>query len=186
MKNTIKRLDDSTRPEAPSLENVTAKQKLPGQHLAMIHEHFRQNMSHLRGLIAEAEDSAAGADAARAAAEAMPMLANYRRFGALCGQHCSIIHSHHSIEDQAIFPGLSEKGAAWKKVTDRLQAEHEVVHALLVKLIASLNALAQTPCDSAFRDALADYDALEEVLLSHFGYEERSIGDALGYYGIGV
>jgi hypothetical protein len=28
------------------------------------------------------------------------------------------------------------------------------------------------------------YEALERVLLSHLGYEEDQIGDALGYYGV--
>jgi len=37
------------------------------------------------------------------------ILNNYRRFGNLCGQHCQIVNTHHSIEDQAIFPEISKQ-----------------------------------------------------------------------------
>ncbi|HUV32417.1 MAG TPA: hemerythrin domain-containing protein, partial [Devosiaceae bacterium] len=99
---------------------------------------------------------------------------------------CRIIEAHHSIEDQAIFPLLRRRGDALRAVVDRLQAEHVVVHALLERLIVALEALAREPGETRFAAARAVYDALERELLSHFGYEERSIGDALGYYGIGV
>ncbi|MBK8768388.1 MAG: hypothetical protein IPM01_28970 [Burkholderiaceae bacterium] len=60
------------------------------------------------------------------------------------------------------------------------------VHELLVRLVAAINDLIGTPSEQKFADCRQLYDALERVLLSHFGYEEDSIGDALGYYGIGA
>ncbi|WP_421952481.1 hypothetical protein [Pelagibacterium sp.] len=44
-------LDDSTRPRAPKLENLTASQRAPGQHLKMIHDHLRENVKVLRTMI---------------------------------------------------------------------------------------------------------------------------------------
>src|SRR5690606_35600881 len=117
-------------------------------------------------------------------AEALTMVHNFQRFGNLCGQHCQIVHGHHSLEDAALFPALSEKGEAWKKVTDRLIAEHEIVHVLLVRLIDALNVLVNDPSETNFTNAVELNDALERVLLSHLGYEEESIGDALGYFRI--
>lgn len=111
---------------------------------------------------------------------------NYRRFGALCGQHCQIIEMHHSIEDQAIFPHLSAKSAALKPVIDRLIAEHEVVHALLLKLVDELQQLVSGPSPAQFARAKEVYEALEKLLISHFGYEEQEIGDALGVYEVGI
>lgn len=186
MFDDIKFLDDSTRPEAPKLEDLTESQKLPGRHLAMIHDHFRDNMQTLRDLIARASEGEVSAAELKSETDNLEILQNYRRFGAVCGQHCQIIHSHHSIEDQMIFPEVGSKSAAFKKVVDRLIAEHEIVHELLVRLIGAINTLITDPGPQSFADTRELYDALEKVLLSHFGYEEDSIGDALGYYGIGV
>ena len=114
----------------------------------------------------------------------LTMLSNYRRFGNLCGQHCQIVEMHHSIEDAAIFPALSAKGEAFRKVAARLQAEHVVVHELLVRLVNALETLARDPNAETFAAAREVYEALERVLLSHLGYEEDQIGDALGYFRI--
>ena len=177
-------LDDATRPTAPKLSGLTPEQKAPGEHLKMIHDHLRGNMKTLRVMIERA--SAGGvtpADVAQTAG-ALDMLTNYRRFGNLCGQHCAIVEQHHSIEDYALFPPLSAKSAAYRKVTERLAAEHVVVHQLLERLMEAINALAAAPCVSAFEAAKELYEALERVLLSHLGYEEDEIGDAIGYYGL--
>jgi hypothetical protein len=177
-------LDDATRPLAPKLTGLTPRQREAGEHLKMIHDHLRANMKTLRVLIERA--SAGGvtpAEVADAAAD-LAMVSNYRRFGNLCGQHCSIVDQHHSIEDYAVFPPLSAKGEAWKKVTDRLAAEHVVVHELLVRLMEVIEALAESPDRDSFETAKELYEALERVLLSHLGYEEDQIGDALGYFGV--
>lgn len=182
----IQFLDDSTRPRAPKLENLTPEQRAPGRHLKMIHDHLRQNMAVLRKMVDQVMAGEKTVEEVEAEAEALTMVSNYRQFGNLCGQHCHIVNTHHSIEDAHIFPALSDKGAAWKKVTDRLIAEHEVVHALLVKLIDALNALVREPNADNFAAARSVNDTLERVLLSHLGYEEDEIGDALGYFQIRV
>lgn len=182
----IRFLDDSTRPIAPKLAGLTAAQKAPGRHLAAVHDHFRGEMATLRSLIERATAGEVSAAELQQRADAMPMVANYQRFGNLCGQHCQIINMHHSIEDQSIFPALREQGDAFRRVADRLEEEHGIVHELLVRLVAAINELIGTPSPENFAACQQLYDALERVLLSHFGYEEDSIGDALGYYAIGA
>lgn len=186
MLDDIEFLDDATRPAAPALEGLTEARKRPGNHLSMIHDHFRSNMRQLREMIGRAAEGEISATELKAEADKMELLQNYRQFGVLCGQHCQIIHHHHSIEDQAIFPVLGSKSAAFKRVTDRLAAEHVIVHELLVRLIGAINELITAPGPDNFATVRELYDALEKVLLSHFGYEEDSIGDALGYYEVGV
>ncbi|MEX1180078.1 MAG: hemerythrin domain-containing protein [Cucumibacter sp.] len=178
-------LDDATRPSARRLAGLTETQRLPGRQLAQIHEHFRDNMKVLRELIAGAAAGEVGAEDLRARAEAVPMLMNYRRFGNLCGRHCQIINMHHAIEDQAIFPQLRRQIVALRLVVERLVAEHEIVHELLLRLVAALQALARQPGPDSLAAVNEVYGALERVLLSHFFYEETQIGDAVGYYGIG-
>ena len=179
-------LDDATRPEAPRLEGLTPEQKAPGRHLRMIHNHLRENTAYLSDLVDKIASGEVDVAEAAQKAEQLEIVSNYREFGNLCGQHCQFVHAHHSIEDAHVFPELSAKGEAWKKVTDRLVAEHEVVHELLVRLIAALNALASAPTAANFTAAREINAALERALLSHLGYEEDSIGDALGYFRIGV
>ncbi len=181
----IRLLDDATRPLAPKLTGLTEAQRWPGRHLAMVHDHFRGDMATLRSLIERARGGEVSPAEVAAKADAMTMLGNYRQFGNLCGQHCQIINMHHSIEDEAIFPALREQGDAFRRVAERLEEEHVVVHALLERLVAAIGALSAMPGPSAFADCAAVYDMLEKVLLSHFGYEEDQIGDALGYFRIG-
>jgi hypothetical protein len=185
MQHDIDFLDDATRPEPPVLD-VTPAQRRPGLHLKMIHDHLRESVDQLGQMI---DDIAAGQrSAADVAAEAggIPALDNYRRFGNLCGQYCLFVNGHHSIEDAHIFPALGSKSATMKAISDRLKAEHDVVHGLLVRLVDSLNALAETPGADQFDRVRADFDTLRGILLSHLTYEEAAIGDALGYYEVGV
>ncbi len=178
-------LDDATRPPAPKLEGLTEVQRAPGLHLRMVHDHLRDNMKTLGKLIARANAGGVTRAEIEAETDSLAMVSNYRRFGNLCGQHCQIVHTHHSIEDDAIFPALAQQGEAFKAIADRLRAEHVVVHELLERLVDTLNALAAEPTEARYEDAKTIYHALERVLLSHLGYEEDAIGDALGYFGIG-
>lgn len=180
----IKLLDDATRPAAPRLHGLTEAQREPGRHLRAVHDHLRDNMQTLGRLIELA--GAGGADPAALTGEAagLAMVANYRRFGNLCGQHCQIVNAHHSIEDAAIFPAIAAQGEGFRRVAERLRAEHVVVHELLVRLIGALGELAAEPGESRFEQTVEIYRTLERVLLSHLGYEEDAIGDALGYFGI--
>jgi len=184
MIDDIKFLDDATRPPVVKLDGLTDDQREAGLHLKEVHNHLRQNMESLDKLIERA--AAGGVSAAEVTAEAagLAMVSNYRRFGNLCGQHCQIVNVHHSIEDEAIFPAIAAQGAAFKAIADRLRAEHVVVHELLVRLIDALGTLASRPSPVQFDDTVAIYRALERVLLSHLGYEEDAIGDALGYFRI--
>lgn len=179
--------DDATRPAAPEI--TTQKPASPhsgSAHLRMIHDHHRQNMQILDDLIQSASNGEISPQEATAKAEALPLNENYRRFGALCGQHCQIIHGHHTIEDQHMFPAVTAKTQAWNKVIDRLKAEHEIVHELLVRLIGAINTLATTNAPADFENARTLYNALSTLLLSHFTYEENTIGPALDHFEIAI
>ncbi|MBK8084764.1 MAG: hemerythrin domain-containing protein [Devosia sp.] len=177
-------LDDATRPAPIRLDGLTPAQRAPGLHLKAVHDHLRDNMKTLAVLIERAAAGGADASEVTAGASGLAMVANYRRFGNLCGQHCRIVHAHHSIEDEAVFPAIAAQGEGFRAIADRLGAEHVVVHELLMRLIDSLNRLAAAPGPALFEETVELYRALERVLLSHLGYEEEAIGDALGAFGI--
>ena len=175
-------LDDATRPTVPKLEGLTRSQKAAGAHLKEVHDHLRDNMQTIRTLI---ERAAQGLITERDVAEetaSLAMVANFRRFGNLCGQYCNLVNTHHSLEDAHLFPLLAGLSEGYRLVADRLQAEHVVVHSLLERQIDTLNALVRDPGADTFAEARTVFESLERVLLSHLGYEEEQIGDALGYY----
>jgi hypothetical protein len=177
-------LDDATRPPVPELPGLTEEQRAPGHHLRMIHDHLRDNMVTLAKLIERANARQVTAADIAAETNEMAMVANYRRFGNLCGRHCGIVNTHHTIEDHHLFPVLAQQGPAFEAIAERLTAEHVVVHELLERLVDALNALAAEPSETRFHDARELYHALERVLLSHLGWEEEAMGDALGYFEI--
>lgn len=184
MIDDIEFLDDATRPRAPKLTGLTEAQREAGQHLKYIHDHLRENMRVLRELIDRAAGGKVSAEEVAKETGELAMVANFRRFGTLCGQYCQFVHGHHSLEDALVFPALARQSEALRKVAERLKAEHEVVHELLLRLVAALQALAGAPTEANFSAARTVYDALERVLLSHLGYEEEEIGDAIGYYNV--
>ncbi|MBU1175171.1 MAG: hemerythrin domain-containing protein [Alphaproteobacteria bacterium] len=186
MTNDISLPDDSTRPEPPVLDGLTEDEMAPARHLAMIHDHHRRNMRALSDLIAAARHGTTDPKQINKTIGNLSMVDNYRRFGTLCGQHCQIVHGHHSIEDDYLFPELGAKAAAFRHVVARLKQEHDVVHDLLMRLVDDLNHLLGTPDQHSFKVALVTYEQLETLLNSHFAYEERAIGPALGRYRIGV
>lgn len=177
-------LDDATRPTVPRLEGVTPRQREAGEHLRQVHDHLRDNMRTIRTLMQRAEDGLASAEEIAEETRDLAMVANFRRFGNLCGQHCQIVNAHHSIEDAHVFPALAAQSDGYARVTERLAAEHVVVHELLLRQIDALNAMVTTPGAETFADAREVFGALERVLLSHLGYEEEQIGDALGFFEI--
>jgi hemerythrin-like domain-containing protein len=177
-------LDDATRPAVPKLQGLTPAQKAGGEHLKAVHDHLRDNMKTIRTLIDRAAEGLASEDEVVSDTASLTMVANFRRFGNLCGEHCQIVNAHHSIEDAHLFPVVAAISDDYHKVAERLAAEHVVVHQLLELQIETLNALAREPSAVRFADARTVFEALERVLASHLGYEEDQIGDALGYYSL--
>lgn len=55
-------------------------------------------------------------------------------------------------------------------------------HELIIRLGRAAEALAEDPRDANFVQAAATFRKLEEVVRSHFGYEETELAEAIGYY----
>ena len=184
MRLNIGFLDDATRPTVPRIDGLTPAQRSAGEHLKEVHDHLRQNMQAIRSLIDRARAGLVGRDEVTRETGDLTMVSNFRRFGNLCGQHCQVVNTHHSLEDAYVFPSLAAVSDGYRAVADRLQAEHVVVHQLLERQIETLNAMVADPSAERFAAAVEVFEALERVLLSHLGYEEDQIGEALGYYGL--
>ncbi len=61
-----------------------------------------------------------------------------------------------------------------------------MVHALLLELAGEAEKLSATPSEARFEATIGAHQRLEKLLLSHFSYEEDSVGPALGQYDIGI
>ncbi|MGJ8529559.1 hemerythrin domain-containing protein [Maritalea sp.] len=178
--------DDATRPTAPKPDKLNAQQALPMRYLRAIHEHHRRNMRMMRTMLVGVRKGDTSASELHAHIKDNPMLENYRVFGTLCGQHCQLVNGHHSIEDAHMFPALEGHNSALDIVVKRLREEHEVVHALLVRLAEAAEVLIENPNDDQFNQTVRVHEALEKLLLSHFGYEEAEVGPALGVYNVSI
>lgn len=113
----------------------------------------------------------------------LDMAENFRVFGTLCGRECQVLKFHHDIESADMFPRIEAAGGGmFREVVAKLMSEHEVVHELIVRLGRAAEALAEAPDEAKFAQAAATFRKLEEVVRSHFGYEETELEEAIGYY----
>lgn len=177
---------DATRPRAPKIEGLRPPQRAHGQRLAMIHAMHLRQLSSVRDVM---ERVAAGESASAMLGEAVSSLGmtrNYRHFGTLCGQECAVLTSRHTIEDQSIFPALSERGEGLQSVIERLIVEHGVIHELLEQLEATAMQLVKRSNGEAFARVREDFARVDSAVRSHFGYEQEVLEDALGYWNIAI
>lgn len=180
-------VEDGTRPGLPDLGAVSAQQRQAGHHLAAIHRHYLMDMGRIAQVLRRIEaGDAPPEDLAHIVLNA-EMAQNFRAFGTICGQECRVLTMHHDIEEQSMFPQLHARGSdALRAVVDRLRAEHKVVHELLERLAAVAHELSATPDADTFAKASAIFDKLWDVVKSHFHYEETTLEEALGVYGVMV
>ena len=153
-------------------------------HLRAIHGQYR----HALGVVVETADQAlagqVGAAELREAIHAAGLTESYQRLSSYCGQLCSAVTQHHRIEDIVFQPQLRASDPALAPTLDRIALEHEVVHEVLVRVDRSAAAFGTDR--ARLPDLVAELQHLRDLLLSHFAYEEESVGLALGVHGVGV
>ncbi len=185
MSFTIDLLDDSTRPKAPKIDGVTERQRMQGRRLAMIHALHLRQMAEVRQIMEHVATGEKDAGALDEALSGLEMSHNYRAFGSLCGQECRMLTFHHTAEDRMLFPALAaQDNEGLRKVVERLAAEHEVIHHLIERMEAAARFAMNEPGPETFASLREAFETLERVVVSHFGYEQEELEEALGYYEI--
>ena len=173
-------LDEATRPRAPrgQDEPVPAAGAQGQRTLLAIHGHLRDELDRV---VAAVEAVAAGelsAADARAVVHDSTMARNYRLTGSFCAQYCRFVAAHHSIEDAYLFPSLQVGDASLEPVLRRLSEEHEVIHAVLVRIDELLVAMVSDADGAA---AVGEQvRALRTALTSHLAYEEEELLGPIG------
>lgn len=176
-------LNESARPKMPPLAGATDADRRKGKHLAAIHRHYLSEMSQIAAIL---ERIKAGDEPPAALAEIIlnsDMRQNFEVAGTICGQQCRVLTMHHNIEEHQMFPALAAQGhTALSKVIDKLRAEHLVIHELLKRLGRAGQALELSPDEANFETAFAVFFKLRASVMSHFGYEETELEEAIGMY----
>jgi len=179
--------DESERPSGPALEpgrRYDARDLGSSRLLVDIHDHLRTELTQVRELVEQVLEGTLDAAAARGRINEMTMRQNSWTVGAYCAAYCRVVTTHHTIEDQSLFPRLRAADPRLSPVVDRLHAEHEVIHEVLERVDAALVALVGPAADG--RGLRVAVDELTDSLLSHLSYEERELLEPLARLGIRV
>ncbi|GII99855.1 hemerythrin HHE cation binding domain-containing protein [Sediminihabitans luteus] len=188
-RSAVRAWDESTRPSgpgAPAGREYTPHETATGQHLVDVHDHLRAELDQVQGLIDQVAAGALSVGAARSAINTMTMRQNSWTLGTYCESYCRVVTTHHTIEDQSMFPHLRSAEPALAPVIDRLEAEHHTIHEVLEGVDQALVAMVAEPDPAAGIAGLrAAVDLLSDTLLSHLAYEERELVEPLARHGLG-
>lgn len=176
-------VDEAGRPKAPPVPEATDIHRRQGRQLAAIHRHYLREMAQIGAVLARIEARDAPPEHLKQLVLSLDMAENFRAFGSLCGRECQVLKFHHDIESADMFPRIEAAGGGmFREIVAKLKAEHEVVHELIIRLSTAADTLAQDPSEENFAQVANIFRKLEEVVRSHFGYEETELAEAIGYY----
>ncbi|MET8262613.1 LLM class flavin-dependent oxidoreductase [Micromonospora arida] len=177
--------DESTRPTGPEPDPeraYTPQEQATGAHLVQIHDGLRAELAQIHDLIEQVAAGEIDAGAARSHINTMTMRQNRWTLGVYCESYCRIVTTHHTIEDQSLFPRLRARDPRLGPVVDRLEQEHHVIHDVLEGVDRALVAYVGSP--DGLAELRAAVDLLTDALLSHLSYEERELVEPLARLGI--
>ncbi|MEM9710370.1 MAG: hemerythrin domain-containing protein [Pseudomonadota bacterium] len=176
-------LNEAGRPKAPPVPGARSHHRAMGGQLAAIHASYLHQIARVAAVLERIEAGDAPPEHLHQIVLSLDMAQNFRAFGSLCGEQCTMLKMHHDIEQASMFPRIEEAGGGiFIEIVAKLRAEHEVVHELLVRLERAAMTLIYDQTDENFAAAAEIFRKLEAVIRSHFGYEETELAEAIGYY----
>lgn len=99
------------------------------------------------------------------------------KFG--CLHYCRFVHTHHTIEDAALFPMVRKHDPSLRAVVDRLEEDHLTVHHITERIAAAAEHLGASGPDASRDSLVVALQELEAHLLAHLAFEEASLGPLL-------
>ncbi|MFI7028704.1 LLM class flavin-dependent oxidoreductase [Microbispora rosea] len=168
-------LDETTRPRLPKrdIAALPPRQQANGRRLVLIHDHLRRELTQIRDALEQVAAGRSDAAALRSMINELTMRQNYWTLGTFCASYCRLLTTHHTIEDEHMFPMLAAAQESLAPVVARLEQEHEVIAGVLTQLDAALVAMIDDPDRlDGVRDQV---ELLSDVLLSHLRYEEEEL-----------
>jgi len=165
-------------------EQVPAVGQQSQQMLLAVHQHLREELAKLRGVIEEVREGRSSAAEARSFLNTMTMRQNYWTLGAFCAAYCRVVSVHHAIEDQSLFPDLKAADESLGPVLARLQHEHEGIAKVLGEVDAGLVAMVED--EQRLDETRTAVDHLSDALLAHLKYEEEQLLEPIGRLAIRI
>ncbi|MEV4298234.1 LLM class flavin-dependent oxidoreductase [Microbispora rosea] len=168
-------LDEATRPRLPKrdIAALPPRQQANGRRLVLIHDHLRRELTQIRDALEQVAAGRSDAAALRSMINELTIRQNYWTLGTFCASYCRLLTTHHTIEDEHMFPMLAAAQESLAPVVARLEQEHEVIAGVLTQLDAALVAMIDDP---ERLDGVRDQvELLSDVLLSHLRYEEEEL-----------
>jgi Hemerythrin HHE cation binding domain len=183
-------IDDASRPRVAGSVELEPRQRAAGDHLRMVHDHFRHQLETLTRAVEALRDAAgdgagdgtSDVEAVRAGVHELAPALTAQQVAGLCGQVCRFLTMHHTIEDQTMFPAVATM-QRYAPVAARLAEEHLVVHAHLERVDDLAVAVRTDP--GRVGELVAAVADLRTDLESHFTYEETEMAEPLGLLGLG-
>ena len=146
--------------------------------LLAIHAHLRRDLQTVRRLATEARD---GLPQETILAEIRNLETNsplWRlKYG--CMYYCRFVHTHHTLEDAALFPMVRKHDPSLKSVVDRLEEDHLTVHHITERIAAVADRVASDASGVSRFQLVEALTELEAHLLAHLSFEEESLGPLL-------
>ena len=142
--------------------------------LKAMHDALRQDLRVCRAL---ADQVAAGADPEhiRAQITSLQTSSPLWKLRANCLYYCRFVHTHHTIEDMALFPALRRANPGLGPVVDKLMADHRAVSRLLDEIEAGANGLLVQEGTTIRTRVVDALNALATDLLAHLAFEEEAL-----------
>jgi alkanesulfonate monooxygenase SsuD/methylene tetrahydromethanopterin reductase-like flavin-dependent oxidoreductase (luciferase family) len=172
--------DESARPVGPEPDPhrpFSAAETSRGQHLVDIHDHLRAELDQVRDVMEQVLAGVLDPGQARSHINTMTMRQNNWTLGTYCESYCRVVTTHHTLEDMSMLPQLGRADPRLAPVTDRLAAEHVLIHGVIEQVDRALVAFVADP--GRGDDLRAAVDLLTDSLLSHLSYEERELVEPL-------
>ena len=146
--------------------------------LLAIHTLLRRDLRTVRRLADEARDGLS-AESILAQIRALETNSPLWRLKYGCMYYCRFVHTHHTIEDAAVFPMVRKHDPSLNRVVDRLEEDHLTVHHITERIAAVADHL-PTDTSGHHRAELVDtLTELENHLLAHLELEEQALGPLL-------
>jgi hypothetical protein len=146
--------------------------------LLTIHAYLRRDLETVRRLARDARD---GLSPQTILAEIRNLETNsplWRlKFG--CMHYCRFVHTHHTIEDAAVFPMVRKHDPSLNWVVDRLEEDHLTVHHITERIAAVADKIPNDASGVSRFQLVEALTELEEHLLAHLALEEESLGPLL-------
>jgi Hemerythrin HHE cation binding domain len=160
-------------PRKPSAEQPPEPNPL-FEELLWVHAMIRRDLETVQRLAADVDD---GLTAPEVAGRLEELKANgpLWRLKVNCLHYCRFVHSHHRLEDAALFPALRRIDPGLDSVVDKLEADHRAVAEGLGEVERGAEALTEDDGGAARPVLSAALERLASTLLDHLTLEEREL-----------